>query len=328
MTSQSINATQTRQAQVPLEAAGQRVDRVLADMFPEFSRSRLSSWIKDGRVLLDGRIPKPRDAVRGGETVVVEAVVEPVEVWTAEPIELSILYEDEFMWVVDKPAGLVVHPGAGNHAGTLVNALLHRDPQLELLPRAGIVHRLDKDTSGALLVARTPEAHAALVAQLAARTVHRQYDAIVTGPMIAGGAVDAPLDRHPVDRLRRAVREDGKTALTHYRVRERYRVHTRIECVLDTGRTHQIRVHMAHIRHPLVGDPLYGGHLRLPKAASDDLIAALRGFRRQALHAEKLALEHPIHGQSVEVHAPTPADFLSLAAALRTDAKLHLDDGS
>ncbi len=315
-----------RRADIPLDAAGRRIDQVLAELFPEFSRSRLTAWIKAGEVLVDGRVPRPRDAVHGGETVEIHAVLETATTAAPEPIALSLLHEDEHLLVVNKPAGLVVHPGAGNHQGTLVNALLHHDARLALLPRAGIVHRLDKDTSGALIVARTLEAHTALVEQLAARAIHRQYQAIVNGPIIAGGTVDAPLDRHPVDRRRRAVVEDGKPAVTHYRVRERYRIHTRIECVLETGRTHQIRVHMAHVRHPLVGDPLYGGSLRLPKAASEELIATLRGFRRQALHAEKLALEHPVTGEPLDITAPAPPDLLALAAALRADMAAHQDE--
>ncbi|HET9049809.1 MAG TPA: 23S rRNA pseudouridine(1911/1915/1917) synthase RluD [Chiayiivirga sp.] len=316
-----------RQAEIPLDAAGQRVDRVLAELFPEYSRSRIAGWIKSGQVRVDGEVPRPRDAVRGGESVEIDATLEVATDSAPEPIALAILHQDAHVLVVNKPVGLVVHPGAGNPAGTLVNALLHLDPTLALLPRAGIVHRLDKDTSGALVVARTIEAHTALVEQLAARDVHRQYEAIVNGRLIAGGTVDAPLDRHPVDRLRRAVREDGKPAVTHYRVRERYRIHTRIECVLETGRTHQIRVHMAHVRHPLVGDGLYGGALRLPKAASEATIAALRSFRRQALHAEKLAFEHPIHGGLIEVIAPAPADYQSLVRALQADATENDDAG-
>lgn len=316
----------THQTDIPLEAAGQRVDRVLADLFPEYSRSRLSQWIRAGKVQLDGQIPRPRDPVRGGERVLIEAEFASVTTDAPEPMPLRILYEDEHLMVIDKPVGLVVHPGAGNPTGTLVNALLHHDPGLELLPRAGLVHRLDKDTSGALLVARTVPAHTALVELLAQRRIHRQYEAIVTGRLIAGGTVDAPLDRHPVDRLRRAVREDGKPAVTHYRVRERYRIHSRIECVLESGRTHQIRVHMAHIRHPLVGDGLYGGNLRLPRAASEATVAALRGFRRQALHAERLAFEHPILGTTIEARAPAPADFLNLVTALRQDALEHPDE--
>ena len=315
-----------RQAQIPDSAAGRRVDQALAELFPEFSRSRLTAWLKAGDITLDGKVPRPRDAVRGGERVEVNATLEPATDSRPEPIRLSILHEDAHLLVINKPVGLVVHPGAGNPDGTLVNALLHHDPALAVLPRAGIVHRLDKETSGALIVARTLEAHTALVEQLAAREIHRQYEAIVNGTMIAGGTVDAPLDRHPVDRLRRAVREDGKPAVTHDRVRERYRAHTRIECVLETGRTHQIRVHMAHIRHPLVGDTLYGGTLRLPKAASDDLVMTLRGFRRQALHAERVALSHPITGEALEILAPAPEDLLALARALREDTATHADD--
>ncbi|MCX7564425.1 23S rRNA pseudouridine(1911/1915/1917) synthase RluD [Xanthomonadaceae bacterium XH05] len=326
MTTAPISVVATRQARVPIEFAGRRIDQVLAELFPEFSRSRLTAWIKAGQVTVDGHVPRPRDAVKGGEWAEVNGTVETATDSAPEAIALDILYEDEHLLIVNKPVGLVVHPGAGNPAGTLVNALLHHDANLALLPRAGIVHRLDKDTSGALIVARTLPAHTALVEQLASREIHRQYEAIVTGPIIAGGTIDVPLDRHPVDRLRRAVSEDGKPAVTHYRVRERFRAHTRVECVLETGRTHQIRVHMAHIRHPLVGDPLYGGSLRLPKAASDELIATLRGFRRQALHAEKVELAHPIHGSPLQAIAPTPPDLLALAAALRADTAQHADD--
>jgi len=320
-------ATAVRSDQIPVEAAGRRVDQALAELFPEFSRSRLTAWLKAGEITLDGKVPRPRDPVRGGERVELRAELAPASDSQPEPIALSILHEDEHLLVINKPVGLVVHPGAGNPAGTLVNALLHHDPNLAVLPRAGIVHRLDKDTSGALIVARTLEAHTALVEQLAARDIHRQYEAIVNGAMIAGGTVDAPLERHPVDRLRRAVREDGKPAVTHYRVRERFRAHTRLECTLETGRTHQIRVHMAHIRHPLVGDALYGGTLRLPKAASETLVATLRGFRRQALHAERIAFDHPIHGTALDLQAPAPADLIALAAALREDCAAHGDDG-
>jgi 23S rRNA pseudouridine1911/1915/1917 synthase len=238
-----------------------------------------------------------------------------------QDIHLDVLYEDADLLVIDKHPGLVVHPGAGNASGTLVNALLHRHPELAALPRAGIVHRLDKETSGALIVARTLRAHTALVEQLAERDIHRQYEAVVNGVLVAGGTVNAPLDRHPVDRLKRAVVEDGKPAVTHYRVRERFRAHTHIECVLETGRTHQIRVHMAHVRHPLVGDPLYGGSMRLPKGSTADLGDTLRGFRRQALHAEKVEFAHPAGGATVSVQAPRPADLARLLDALRGDAQ-------
>ncbi len=310
-----------RIASIPPEAAGRRLDAVLAGLFPEYSRSRLAEWIKSGDVLLDGRPARPRDAVHGGETVSLQAVQSVQTHAAAEDIALDVLHEDADVFVLDKPAGLVVHPGAGNPAGTLVNALLHRDPALEMLPRAGIVHRLDKGTSGVMVVARTLEAHTALVAQLSAREVHRQYLAVVNGSMVAGGTADAPIDRHPRDRLRMAVREDGREAVTHYRLRERFRAHTALECRLETGRTHQIRVHMAHIRHPIVGDPVYGGPLKLPKGATDELAEALRGFRRQALHAEVLEFAHPRSGEPVRVSAPVPADMQALLRLLREDTQ-------
>ena len=309
-----------RQARIPEAAAGRRFDAVLAELFPEYSRSRLSAWIKAGDVLLDGAPARPRDLVRGGEAVSLNA--EPEDQTLAEPedIPLDILYEDSEVFVLDKPAGLVVHPGAGNPTGTLVNGLLYRDPRLAALPRAGIVHRLDKDTSGVMVVARTLQAHAALVAQLSARDVHRQYLAVVVGALVSGGTADAAIDRHPRDRIRMAVREDGKDAVTHFRLRERFHAPTLLECRLETGRTHQIRVHMAHLRHAIVGDPLYGGPLRLPRGASDELVATLRGFKRQALHAETLEFVHPASGEPVRVAAPVPADLQALLKALRADA--------
>ncbi|KRG88257.1 ribosomal large subunit pseudouridine synthase D [Stenotrophomonas daejeonensis] len=309
----------SRQARVPDAAAGRRFDAVLAELFPEFSRSRLSDWIKSGAALLDGAPARPRDLLRGGELATLDAVLEVETDALPEDIPLSVLYEDEHVLVIDKPAGLVVHPGAGNPTGTLVNALLFRDPALAKVPRAGVVHRLDKDTSGVMVVARTVQAQTALVEQLSAREVHRQYLAVVCGALVAGGTVDAPIDRHPRDRLRMAVREDGRDAVTHYRLRERFRAHTALECRLETGRTHQIRVHMAHLKHAIVGDPLYGGALKLPKGASDELVAQLRGFKRQALHAETLEFMHPISGVAVRNSAPVPADLLALMQALRED---------
>jgi 23S rRNA pseudouridine1911/1915/1917 synthase len=309
------------EARVPDASAGRRFDAVLAELFPEHSRSRLAGWIKSGQARLDGREARPRDPVRGGERVSVEAEVGIATDAPAEDIALDVLYEDAHVIVVDKPAGLVVHPGAGNPAGTLVNALLHRDPALAALPRAGIVHRLDKDTSGVMVIARTLEAHTALVEQLSARKVHRQYLAVVVGALVSGGTANAPIDRHPRDRLRMAVREDGKDAVTHFRLRERFRAHTLLECRLETGRTHQIRVHMAHLKHPIVGDPLYGGPLKLPKGASDGTVAMLRGFRRQALHAETLEFAHPVTGEPVRCSAPMPADMQALVDALRADSR-------
>ncbi|WP_407354133.1 23S rRNA pseudouridine(1911/1915/1917) synthase RluD [Luteimonas sp. R10] len=316
-----------RSLRVPEALAGRRFDAALAEMFPEFSRSRLSEWIKAGDALLDGRQARPRDPVAGGETVTLEVVLEEQTHDAPEDIPLTVLHEDPEVLVIDKPAGMVVHPGAGNRSGTLVNALLHRDPALSALPRAGVVHRLDKDTSGVMVVARTVQAHAALVAQLSARKVHRQYLAIVVGALVSGGTADAAIERHPRDRLRMAVRDDGRDAVTHFRVRERFRAHTALECRLETGRTHQIRVHMQHLRHPIVGDPMYGGALKLPKAASGELAAALRGFRRQALHAETLEFVHPRSGEPLRTTAPVPEDMRMLMRCLREDTKAHAGTG-
>lgn len=316
------------EAVVPLSAAGRRFDQALAEMFPDYSRSRLAAWIKAGAITLDGAPVMPRHLLRGGEQVCLEAELQ-IEVDSApEDIALDIVYEDEYLLVLNKPAGLVVHPGAGNPAGTVLNALLHHDPKLAELPRGGIVHRLDKDTSGLMVVAKTLAAHTALVDMLSRHAVERQYEAVVLGALIAGGTVDAPIGRHHSDRLRQAVRDedDGKHAVTHYRLRERFRAHTLIQCNLETGRTHQIRVHMAHIGHPLVGDPLYGGSLRLPKRAIPELVTALRGFRRQALHAERLSFEHPVTGQGLSFEVPRPHDMEELIAALRTDLAINTQD--
>ena len=309
----------TRSEVVPHSAAGRRFDAVLAELFPDYSRSRLSEWIKSGDALLDGAQVRGRDSVRGGETASLQVVLETQTRSLPEDIPLDVLYEDADVFVINKPAGLVVHPGAGNPTGTLVNALLFRDASLATLPRAGIVHRLDKDTSGVMVVARTLPAHTALVEQLSSREVHRQYLAIVVGSMVSGGTVNAPIDRHSRDRIRMSVRDEGRDAVTHYRLRERFRAHTALECRLETGRTHQIRVHMTHIKYPIIGDPLYGGSLKLPQGATDDLIAALRGFKRQALHAEVLEFQHPTSGEPLRVAAPVPADMLGLLKALRDD---------
>jgi 23S rRNA pseudouridine1911/1915/1917 synthase len=309
-----------RRAVVPDELAGQRLDQALAALFPDYSRSRLQGWIRAGQVRVDGRALRPRDKVDGGEEIVLSAELEDETRAEPEPIRLAVLHEDEEILVLDKPAGLVVHPGAGNAAGTLVNALLHHRPDLRVLPRAGLVHRLDKDTSGVMVVACTPGAHAALVRQLEERSVKREYEAVCVGVMTGGGTVDAPIGRHPVDRIRMAIREGGREAVTHYRVAARFRGHTHVLCRLETGRTHQIRVHLASIRHPIVGDPVYGGRFALPKGASPALIEALRGFRRQALHAARLELVHPGSGEIVHFEAPLAADLQALLAVLRQDA--------
>jgi 23S rRNA pseudouridine1911/1915/1917 synthase len=306
---------------LPPQAAGRRLDQALADAWPEHSRSKLKRWIDEGWLRVDGRVPKPRERVAGGERILLDAPVEDAVAPAAEPIPLAIVWEDDDVLVVNKPAGLVVHPGAGNPAGTLQNALLAHDARLAKLPRAGIVHRLDKDTTGLLIVARNEPARAALTEALAARDVHREYQAVCVGVMTAGGTVDAPIDRHPVKRQRMAVRSDGREAVTHYRVLERFRRHTLVRVMLETGRTHQIRLHLSHAGYPLVGDPVYGGRLVLPKGATARAGAALRAFRRQALHAAALEFPHPRDGRRIRVTAPLPADLAALVEALREDAR-------
>jgi len=304
---------------VPHELAGRRLDQVLAELLPEYSRSRLKGWIEAGEVRVQGLTARPRDRMLGGEQVTIETKIDAEGEIVAEPIQLSIPYQDEHLIVVDKPAGLVVHPGAGNPSGTLQNALIHFDASLTNLPRSGIVHRLDKDTSGLLVIARSVPAHTALVRMLEARQIEREYQAVCVGVMTAGGTVDAPIARHPVDRLRMTVREDGRDSITHYRVIARYRAHTHVRLQLESGRTHQIRVHMAHIRYPIVGDSVYGGRLLLPRSATPELVTALRGFKRQALHAARLAFEHPITGDDIALVSRLPDDFSALLGALERD---------
>jgi len=305
---------------IPAELAGQRLDQALARMFPEYSRSRLKAWLLDGAIIVDGESPRPRDSVRGGETVTFRAEPEVTVTAEPEPIALDIVYEDESLMVINKPAGLVVHPGAGNSRGTLMNGLLHHTPKLEEVPRAGIIHRLDKDTSGLLLIGKTLPAHTALVRLLAEREISRFYLAVCNGVLTGGGTIDLAIGRHRVDRKRMCIRDDGKPAVTHYTVLERFAAHTYIRVKLETGRTHQIRVHFAHRRHALTGDPVYGGRLALPKGASDQLITALRQFRRQALHATKLGFVHPDSNEELSFEVSPPDDFEGLLATLREDA--------
>jgi len=319
--STSQMAEEILQKQIPIDLSGQRLDRALARMFPEFSRSRLKSWILQGLVTVDGREMRPRDAVSGGEQISLTPQAEVSVSSKPEPIQLDIAYEDEDLLIINKPVGLVVHPGVGNTRGTLLNGLLHHVESLEELPRAGIIHRLDKDTSGLLLVGKTLQSHTALVRALAEREIDRNYLAICGGVLTGGGKIDAPIGRHPVDRMKMSVREGGKSAVTHYRLLERFRGHSYISVKLETGRTHQIRVHFAHRRHPLLGDQGYGGRLQLPAGASEELIDALRSFRRQALHATRLSFTHPRTGDPVDQECPPPADFTSLLDVLRRDAK-------
>lgn len=309
------------QAEVPSELGGQRLDQVAAQLFSEHSRSRLAAWIKDGRLTVDGVVQRPRDIVHGGAQLVLDAEQQAQGEWAAQAIELDVVYEDAHILVLNKPAGLVVHPAAGHADGTLLNALLHHAPELVNVPRAGIVHRLDKDTTGLMVVAKTLQAQTHLVEQLQARSVSRIYEAIVIGSIISGGTVDAPIGRHGQQRQRMAVVEGGKPAISHYRVLERFRAHTHTRVKLETGRTHQIRVHMAHIGYPLVGDPAYGGRFRIPPGASPTLIQALKEFPRQALHARFLELEHPATGARMKWEAPLPDDFVWLLALLRQDSE-------
>lgn len=317
--------TEQLSAQIQPEQAGLRLDQALAQLFPDYSRSRLQQWVKDGQVTVDGQVCRPRDKVFGGESIEIQARMEEQVECNPQAIPLEILYEDEHLLVINKPAGLVVHPAAGNPDGTMQNALLHYDPNLIQQPRAGIVHRLDKDTSGLLVVARTPAAHKSLVEQLQARVVKREYRALVKGVLVAGGTVDAPIGRHPVHRIRMAVTPGGKPAVTHYRVLERFRDCSYLRVNLETGRTHQIRVHMAHIHHSLIGDPVYGGRLRIPAGASAELQEALRGFRRQALHARRLGLKHPVSGEWREWESPLSKDMADLLKVLRADAAASAD---
>lgn len=305
---------------LPAEAAGLRFDQALARALPQYSRAQLKSWIEAGAVRAEGRALRGKDRVLGGERVHIQAQLASRSEVAAEKLPLSVVFRDRGLLVIDKPAGLVVHPGAGNPRHTLQNALLGLDPRLALVPRAGLVHRLDKDTSGLMVVARSPEVHTALVAALAAREISRQYLAVCTGVMTGGGTIDEPIGRHRSQRLKMTVRRDGRPAVTHYRVLKRFRAHTLVRVNLESGRTHQIRVHLAHIGFPVVGDPLYGGRRRVPAGCTPELAAALEAFRRQALHAERLALAHPVTGRRMEWQAPLPADIQGLLAALEQDA--------
>ena len=303
-------------AEVPYEMAGMRLDQILAELFADYSRSKLQTWVKAGRVQVNNLTLKPKDKLEGGEVITLDAEAEVVITSEAEAIPLDIIFEDESLLIVNKPAGLVVHPAVGNWSGTLLNALLNHDSSLETLPRAGIVHRIDKETSGLLMIAKTLQAHNSLTQQLQARAINREYLAITRGRMTAGGTVDEPIARHPTDRKRYAVRESGKDSVTHYRVEKRFTRHTFVQVKLETGRTHQIRVHLSHIRFPLVGDQIYGGRFQMPAGCSELLEKELRSFKRQALHAAKLGLQHPVTDEYCEWVQPLPDDMVRLLDAL------------
>jgi 23S rRNA pseudouridine1911/1915/1917 synthase len=312
---------QTHLLDIPAAAAGQRLDQALAAALPQYSRSRLQRWIREGAVRVAGRAARARDRVRGGEQIEVTAQFTEDLTLEPQPMPLALIHQDQALWVLNKPAGLTVHPGAGNRAYTLQNALLALEPALARVPRAGLVHRLDKDTSGLLIVARTPEAHTRLVAQLAAREIHREYLALVVGLPTGGGRIDQPIGRHRSQRTRMAVRADGREAVTHYRIEERFRGHTLLRVQLETGRTHQIRVHLSHAGYPLVGDPVYGGRRRQVAGDAGELNARLRAFQRQGLHAQRLQFVHPINGRGLQFEAAAPEDLQSLLAALRIDMR-------
>lgn len=305
---------------IPEEMAGKRLDQVLAELFSEHSRTRLQEWIRNGQVRVNDRILRQRDKVAGGESVKIITTFTEHDSWEPEQISLQIIYEDASVIILNKPPGLVVHPGAGNPEHTLLNALLFHDPDLKIVARAGIVQRLDKNTSGLMVIARTPEVHTYLVAEMRERKIKREYQAIVNGTIISGGTIDKPVGRHPRHRTRMAVIETGKPAITHYRIINKYRAHTHIKVQLETGRTHQIRVHMSWLGHPVVGDTVYSGRPRIPKGINSELANIIKSFPRQALHASALEFNHPESGKTVQYEAPLPEDMNHLIEALRTDA--------
>ncbi|NRA61849.1 MAG: 23S rRNA pseudouridine(1911/1915/1917) synthase RluD [Psychrobium sp.] len=307
-------------ATVDIEQCDQRLDQVIAVLFSDYSRSRLKEWILAGYVTMDDVvITKPRFKVLGEELIVVNALMEMEERHKPQDIDLNIVFEDEHLIVINKRAGLVVHPGAGNPDGTVLNGLLHHYPEIETVPRAGIVHRLDKDTTGLMVIAKSIRVQTKLVAMIQKREITREYEAIAIGQMTAGGKIEAPIARHPTKRTHMAVDADGKEAITRYRIAEKFRAHTRLRLRLETGRTHQIRVHMSFMRHALLGDPVYGGRPKPVKNSIPELIEEMQGFKRQALHAVKLQLEHPITGEMMRWQAPIPADMVRMTQLLRQD---------
>lgn len=297
---------------------GKRLDSALSQQFSDYSRSRIQEWIQNGFVKVNGEvITSNKHKMAGFEDIEINAEIEVAGEWKPEAIDLDIVYEDDALLVINKPAGLVVHPGAGNQDGTMVNALLHHCPDLANLPRAGIIHRIDKETTGLLVVAKTIAAHTSLVEQLQNRAFTREYDAVVNRVMVSGGTIDRPIGRHPTKRTSMAVVADGKRAITHYRLVEKFLDHTHLKLRLETGRTHQIRVHMAYLKFPLIGDPLYSGRYRVPTRITPELRNTVDSFKRQALHASLLGLKHPETGEYIEWRAPMPQDMATLLDNLR-----------
>ena len=302
---------------IPERMTGYRLDVALSEMLPDYSRSKITAWIKSGDALVNNKAFKPKDKVNGSQMAMLSLNKKQNNDWSAENIALNIVFEDEDIIVINKQFGIVTHPGAGNWTGTLANALLYYDPSLSKLDRAGIVHRLDKNTSGLMVIARNEKSQKYLIEQLQSHLVDREYSAIVYGHMIAGGTVDEPIGRDPKDRVKQAVLMSGKDATTHYRAIDRFKSHTHVKAILETGRTHQIRVHLSYVGHSLIGDPMYGGRVRFPKKASEELKKALNNFKRQALHSKKLTLTHPISGESMSWKAPLPDDMLELLEVLK-----------
>ena len=302
---------------IPQRMTGNRLDVSLSEMLPDYSRSKITTWIKSGDALINQKTFKPKDKASGDEIICLTLNQKQSNDWAAENIPLNIVFEDEDIIVINKEYGLVTHPGVGNWSGTLANALLHYDPSLSKLDRAGIVHRLDKNTSGLMVIARNEKSQKYLVEQLQSHSVAREYSAIVYGHMISGGSINEPIGRDPKDRVKQAVSTSGKDAITHYRVIDRFKSHTHVKAILETGRTHQIRVHLSYIGYSLIGDPMYGGRVRFPKKASEDLKEALVNFNRQALHSKKLTLTHPVSGELVSWKAPLPNDMLKLLDVLK-----------
>jgi 23S rRNA pseudouridine1911/1915/1917 synthase len=307
------------QITLPDELVGLRLDQALSKLLTGYSRTQIQEWIKNKEITVNSSPARSKDVVIGGESIEVNAELKAQPAWDAQAIPLDIIYEDQSLLIINKPIGMVVHPGTGNANNTLLNALLHHHPDLNKLPRAGIIHRLDKDTSGLLVVAKTAESLNDLSLQLKNRSISRIYQAIIFGILTSGGTVDAPIARHPMQRKRMAVIDNGRPSVTHYRVMERYRNHTRVKVQLETGRTHQIRVHMAHIHHAILGDAVYGGRLQLPKGATPPLIEQLRNFKHQALHAYELGIIHPVTREAMKWRAPLPEDLQTLIDVLRTD---------
>lgn len=313
-------------ATVSDDLIGKRLDQAVAELFPDYSRSRLQGWIKDGSLTVDGKEKRPRDKLMGGEQLQIAAELEVIDQYKAVEMPLNIIYEDDDIMIINKPANLVVHPAVGHWEDTLLNGLLHYYPEIAQVPRAGIVHRLDMDTTGLMVVAKTIQAQTELVSQLQDRSMGREYEAVVAGVMTGGGTVEEPLGRHSRNRQKMAVVGLGKEAITHYRVLTKFRAHTHIRLKLETGRTHQIRVHMSHINYPLVGDQLYGGRFRLPKGVTPQLLNKLKEFKRQALHAKRLELFHPVTGELMAWEVDLPEDMQHLLSRLQKDAVNHEDD--